>query len=208
MHLGTLLSILIFYYNDIKKLLLDAIINKNNSRKYIRHIIVSIIPILIVGLFFKDDIEMYYSVNFLKYMYLLCGLVLVSTYIIKIQSTRDIISLTAFIIGIAQIFALLPGLSRSGITISVAMLLGISNKEATKFSFLMAIPLLFGAGFLEFISITDYSKVFDISLLFAFISSFLTGYLVINWLLKIISKGKFYLFSIYCFTLSFILFIK
>ena len=112
----------------------------------------------------------------------------------------------AFYIGVAQSLALLPGISRSGITISLALIMGIQNKQAAKFAFFMAIPVLFGAGLLQVISIESQVNISVGPLMIGFISSSVTGYLVINWLLDVISRGKFYWFSLYCFSVSFLAF--
>ena len=113
----------------------------------------------------------------------------------------------AFSIGIVQSFALLPGISRSGITISLALIMGIQHKEAAKFAFFMAIPVLFGAGLMQVISIENQVNILTGPLMVGFISSAITGYLVIRWLLDVISKGKFYWLSLYCFTVSLLAFV-
>ena len=114
--------------------------------------------------------------------------------------------MTALCIGFAQTFALLPGISRSGCTISVALIMGIQHEKAAKFAFFMAIPVLLGAGIIQLVSIEAQASISPIPLLVGFISSALTGYLVINWLLAVISQGKFYLFSLYCFVVSLLAF--
>ena len=108
---------------------------------------------------------------------------------------------------LSQAFAIIPGISRSGMTITTAMMLGIPPKEAARFSFLLAIPGLFGAGILEFYNIGIIEDVLIINLVMGFLSSALIGYLVISLLLKIISKGKFYYFSLYCISLAIISYI-
>ena len=110
-------------------------------------------------------------------------------------------------IGFAQAFALLPGISRSGITISVALLMGIKHHEAAKFAFFMAIPALFGASLLQVIKIDNLQQISLISIIIGFLTAAVTGYLVINWLLAVISKGNFYFFSLYCVTMPIIAYI-
>ena len=114
--------------------------------------------------------------------------------------------MTALCIGFAQVFTLLPGISRSGVTISVALIIGIQREKAAKFSFFMAISVLFGAGFFQLVTIESQTSISLLPLLVGFISSALTGYMVINWLLAVISRGKFYLFSLYCFIVSLLAF--
>ena len=106
-----------------------------------------------------------------------------------------------------QILALFPGISRSGITISVGLLFGIQYDKAARFSFLLAVPVLLGAGILQIITIDGNTNIPLISLFVGFLTSAIVGYLVIDWLLKIITNGKFYLFSIYCCCVSVLLFI-
>jgi undecaprenyl-diphosphatase len=204
--MGTLCAILIYYYNDIKELFLSAIINRGNSRINIIQLIVATIPALLAGLLFQNSIAATYTVFLVKYMLIVTGLMVGSTYFFQKSIYKEMMMITAFYIGIAQAFALLPGISRSGMTISMALILGIQRDKAAKFAFFMAIPVLFGAGFLQLLTI-DFQHSLSFMLLFVgFISSFVTGYFMINWLLSVISSGKFYLFSLYCFMLSIIIF--
>ena len=114
--------------------------------------------------------------------------------------------MAALCIGFSQVFSLLPGISRSGFTISVALIMGIQHEKAARFAFFLAIPVLFGAGFLQLFTIDSHTNISSIPLIIGFISSTATGYLVINWLLEVISRGKFYLFSLYCFVISLLAF--
>ena len=91
-------------------------------------------------------------------------------------------------------------------TISVALIMGIQHEKAAKFAFFMAIPVILGAGLIQLFTIDSQACVFSLPLIIGFISSTVTGYLVINWLLAVISRGKFYLFSIYCFVVSLLAF--
>ena len=110
-------------------------------------------------------------------------------------------------IGFAQAFALLPGISRSGVTISVALIMGIKHHEAAKFAFFMAIPALLGASIYQIIKIDNMQPIALFPLIMGLLTAAVTGYLVINWLLAVISKGKFYLFSFYCVTIAIITYI-
>ena len=206
LHMGTMFAILIYYYDEIKQLLRSAIKNRENSREYIISLCVATIPAVFTGLFLKSYIEATYTASLVKYMLIITGLMVGSTYFFQNKIEKEIVVITAFYIGIAQAFALLPGISRSGIVISVALMLGIQKDKAAKFAFFMAIPVLIGAGLLQLFSIDLQPSVTFMQLLAGFISSAVTGYLVINWLLSVISKGKFYLFSLYCFTVSIIAF--
>ena len=101
-------------------------------------------------------------------------------------------------IGLAQAVAIIPGISRSGFTITVSLFLGISPKKSAKFSFLLSIPIIFGAGLLGVIELANGSLFTLSTILVAILSSFLVGVLALKTLLKLIEKGKFYFFGVYC----------
>tara|TARA_B100001250_G_scaffold292502_1_gene254132 strand:- start:116 stop:886 length:771 start_codon:yes stop_codon:yes gene_type:complete len=206
LHLGTLISIIFYYYKDLKKIFFNYLKGDCDTKIYVNCLILATLPASIVGFLFQNVIENAFIPSLVKWMFVITGLFVGLTYFIKNKTNKKMIWSIAIIIGFAQIFALLPGISRSGITISCALFMGIKHEKAAKFSFYMAIPILMGATFLQLISLDNYKDIFSVSIFVAFISSALSGYLVINFLLNIITKGKFYLFSIYCFTLSFILF--
>ena len=111
----------------------------------------------------------------------------------------------AFIIGIAQALAVFPGISRSGVTIGVALLLGIHKKEASKFSFFMAIPIIIGAVLLESFSIHDIDLISWSNLIGGFLTSAIIGYFSISLLIKLIDKLHFWKFSFYVWSMSFII---
>ena len=207
LHLGTLLSVIIFYKNDIIELVTDSFKNKYNSRQYIYKIIIAIIPAIIIGFLFRELIESTFTISVVKYMFLITGIVVGMTYFCNKEKNRELVLYSVIIIGLSQIFSLLPGISRSGITISTALLLGIKHEKAAKFSFFMAIPLILGAALLPIFEGNILNNTSLFILVIGFLSSFFTGILVIKWLLSIITKGKFYIFSIYCFFISMIIFL-
>jgi undecaprenyl-diphosphatase len=111
------------------------------------------------------------------------------------------------IIGISQAIAIIPGISRSGMTISTSMALGISGKDAAKFSFLLAIPAIAGAGLLTALDMPSGSSLIPIpQLMAAFFSSLVVGYISLKWLLGLLESGKFYRFGYYCITIGLITF--
>ena len=207
LHMGTLVSIIIYFYNDIKNLLLNVFKGEKDARSYIQYLIIATIPAAISGLILKNSIETFFSIYVVKWMFVVTACIVASTYFFNNKKEKKIIWSFALIIGLSQVFALLPGISRSGITIATAIFLGINHDKAAKFAFYMAIPILFGAAILQYYSLSAKIEIFTYPLLVGFISSALSGYLVINFLLKIISKGKFHIFSIYLFILSFYLFL-
>ena len=202
LHMGTLAAILIYFYDDIKQLLQSVIKDSENAREYIIYLIIATIPIICAGVLLKDIIETTFTVSIVKWMLMITGLVVGSTYFFQHRLRRELVMITALCIGVAQVFALLPGISRSGMTISVAVIMGMQHKKAAKFAFFMAIPVLFGAGLLQLFTVQAQANLTLLPLIIGFISSAVTGYMVINWLLAVISRGKFYLFSLYCFVVS------
>ena len=202
LHLGTLLSIIVFYFKDIKELLLDF----KNSRKYFYFILVATMPLIFMYLLCYDLIknihnnpELAFEVT--SYCILITGFILLMTKINKTDNNVKMNFLIVLIIGVMQCLALLPGISRSGITICSALLLGVSNKEAAKFSFLLAIPAILGAGILDIKDIisSNSESVFPF---LGFITSFLIGYISLRLLIFITYGGKLWYFSIYCFIIG------
>ena len=181
--------------------------------KLLFSIMIATMPAAIIGLFFKNQINDYFfdinNIIYLSFSYLILSIVLLLTkYNFKNHDNYNkVIYQYAFIIGLAQCFAIIPGISRSGMTISIAILLGINKKVATRFSFLLAIPILtfsfFDSVKENFILLTDVNN--SLPLFFGFVSSFLTGYLVIALLVKMIEQKRLWYFSIYCFLLSIML---
>jgi len=206
LHMGTLAAILLYYYSELKQLTLDLFNGSQDARNYVIYLVVATIPAVCIGLILKDIIETTFTLLIVKWMFMITGMIVASTYFCKNRPKKEMALTFAFCIGIAQSFALLPGISRSGITISLAIIIGIQNKDAAKFAFLMAIPVLFGAGLLQILSIEHQGIIFTGPIIVGFISSAITGYLVISWLLDVISRGEFYWFSIYCFAVSFLAF--
>ena len=204
LHLGTLFAILIYYKDDLKEIVLQAIQGNIDKQKYILYIIMASIPIGYIGLFHSGFIEGFFISSIVILALFINGLILASTFFLSNYSIRKLTFKIAFLIGIAQSFALVPGISRSGITISIALILGLKHIEAAKFSFFLAIPGLFGAGIIQIMNIENINNLPFVNLVLGFIFSSLVGYFVIDWLLKVISKGRFYYFSFYCIFLSII----
>ena len=209
LHLGTLLSIVFFWKKFIYEKIQETF---KGDFDYLSVIIIGTIPAGIVGLLFEDKIKEYFfdisSMNYLIVCYIVLTIIIFSTkYFIK-NKNSEITYFYAFLIGIAQAMAILPGLSRSGLTIFMALLLGLSFKKSMQFSFMLAIPILiFSSIYLIFNNmelLLDMS--FLIELLVGILSSFLIGYSILFMLEKIINKGKFWYFSFYCLFISLVLF--
>ena len=202
-HLGTLVSVLCVFWKEILSLILD--ITDKNNRKYIFYLILGTIPAVVIGFGAKSYIsELFESVQLVSIALMVTGLILFFSKKVK-NNSLQIDAKKAFLIGITQAIAIVPGISRSGITICTALALGMSGKNAAKFSFLLAIPAISGAGLL--LALDPQSDITFIpltSLIMAFMSSFIVGYICLKWLLSLLESGKFYFFGYYCFMIGLI----
>ena len=196
-HLGTLLSVFCFFWTDIIKLFTG--IRDIKTQKYILYLTVATIPTVVVGLTSKSFISVLFeSIKMVSISLIFTGLILfLSQKLIQRFETMTIKK--GLLIGLSQAIAIIPGISRSGMTISMGLALGISGKEAAKFSFLLAIPSITGAGILTLMD-TSFSTMTipASSLIAAFLSSFIIGYLSLKWLFGLLESGKFHLFGYYC----------
>lgn len=201
-HGATVMSTIVVFFSEIKKLSADALEFKwNESSRFIAKIMVSMIPVLIVGVFFKDFVEDLYSGNirFVGFMLLVTAFLLLLTSIVKVNQ-KDISYLRAFIIGIMQAVAVVPGISRSGATISTALILGVRKDLATRFSFLMVLIPIIGANLLDIFKHTgeSNSSLSPIALAVGFIAAFISGLFACKLMINIVKKGKLIYFALYC----------
>lgn len=212
LHGGSLIAVILFYFSDIKGLVVDNIefvFQKKKEKKaafdYLLKLIIATIPAGIIGLMFKDNIEeALSSPRFVGYSLLFTALVLASTYLVSKKPKREITPMRALIIGIGQAIALLPGVSRSGMTTSTAMLTQADPADAMRFSFLMFVPiatLVMLIGIPEILAQPDFGE-YAISYLVAIVvSGFVTFYAM--RLVKLVLKSrKYHWFSLYCATLG------
>ena len=202
LHIGTLLAVVVFFREKLIKILKDFFtfdFKKKNAKMGL-WIIFATIPIVIIGFFFKDFFEyLFTNMTIVSIALIFTGIILLLT---KTAKTRNKLNIkNSFLIGVAQALAIIPGISRSGITISTGMLAGVKKQEVAEFSFILSIPALIGAVVLK---LNDF--VFGFEELVGLIVSFVVGYLTIAFLLNIIKKGKFWLFGIYCLLLGLFLF--
>jgi undecaprenyl-diphosphatase len=202
-HGATVLSTIVVFYKDIWNLLKGLFAFRwNEETKYILKIFISMIPVLILGLWFKDEVESFFTGNvlFVGFMLLVTSLLLASTYIIK-KNNRKISYLDSLIIGIAQAFAVLPGISRSGATISTGLLLGDKKANIARFSFLMVLIPIIGANLKDIAdgAVTSEGGIGVIPLVVGFLAAFISGLLACKWMIGIVKKGKLIYFAIYCF---------
>ena len=205
LHIGTLFSIIIFYRARILKIFRNLIVFK----LYLRIITVGILPAVIVGLLtpIQDAIDNSSQILIYTgtaYFFLSVMLIFSEKVTFKnILSVEEITIKQAFMIGIAQAFALMPGISRSGVTLLVAMYLGLKKTDAIFYSMLIGIPTIFGAWSLTFI---NQSFEVNTSILIPTIVAFLTGILAIKLLVKFTTESKLQFFGFYCLILSIISF--
>ena len=205
LHGATALSTIVFFRKDIGFILKELLTFKPSASFYFAlYILLSMIPAVIVGLFLEDLITQLFHQNILLVgaMLLLTGLLLGLADRAK-STLKDINSLSAFIIGLTQAVAILPGISRSGSTIAVAVLLGIDKEKAARFSFLMVVPLILGSmakSIIEADTIAQNTSL--LPLIIGFIAAFLTGLAACKWMINLVKKAQLKYFSWYCFTVG------
>lgn len=177
----------------------------NEEQNYVLAILVSMIPVGIVGLFFKDQVEtMFDSLVVVGVCLLITASLLSFSYFSKPRTKEHISLLDAFIIGIAQACAVLPGLSRSGSTIGTGLILGDKKEKLAQFSFLMVIPPILGEALLDVKKMAEtgveaaMAGISTTALVVGFIAAFITGCLACRWMIGIVRKGKLIYFAIYC----------
>lgn len=205
-HIATVMSTIFILWKEILWLFKDLFRFKwNKGTQYAINIIVSMVPIGIVGLFFKDKVEDVFGSGLLivGICLLVTALLLFFAYFARPRQKEKISMVDAFIIGIAQAIAVLPGLSRSGSTIATGLLLGNKKENLAQFSFLMVIPPILGEALLEIVDIfsknTSTISEFPISVLVAgFFAAFISGCFACKWMLNLVKKGKLVYFAIYC----------
>jgi undecaprenyl-diphosphatase len=209
-HGATVLSTIFVFRKDILSLIQGLLEFKwNESTQYVAKIAFSMLPIAIVGLFFKDQVEEIFNTDKILFlvgcMLLVTAALLAFTFYAK-QKEKEISFRDALIIGVAQTCAVLPGISRSGSTIAIGLLLGNKKSEVAKFSFLMVLVPIIGENILSIFK-TDVSQATSIStsvLVVGFIAAFISGLLACSWMIKIVKKGKLIYFAIYCLIIGLI----
>ncbi|MBQ3627671.1 MAG: undecaprenyl-diphosphate phosphatase [Bacteroidaceae bacterium] len=177
----------------------------NEEQNYALLIIISMIPVGIVGLFFKDQVEAYFSSLMVVGVCLCITATLLAFSYFSKPRTKDHISYRdAFVIGIAQACAVLPGLSRSGSTIGTGLILGDKKEKLAQFSFLMVIPPILGEALLDVKKMMEegveaaMAGISVPALIVGFLAAFITGCLACKWMINIVKKGKLIYFAIYC----------
>jgi len=204
-HVATVCSTLVILWKEIDWILKGLFkFEMNAETKYALNILVSMIPIGIVGVFFKDEVEAIFGSGLfiVGCMLLLTATLLSFSYYAKPRIKENISMRDAFIIGLAQACAVMPGLSRSGSTIATGLLLGDKKENLAQFSFLMVIPPILGEALLDIVKGFKGEDVMgDISMLsltVGFLAAFVSGCLACKWMIDIVKKGKLIYFAVYC----------
>ncbi len=209
-HGGTLLAVIVVFWHDFINLIANFLMtfleiprngihafHSSEERRLSWYVVVGTIPIAIVGYFLKDYVDFIFNnLGLVGFCLIVTGL-----WIYLTRNSKHFEKLnfkSSVIIGLAQAVAILPGISRSGSTISTGLLLGIDRDDAVRFSFLLSIPAIAGALILEVMS-SSLSNVMSLDNLIGFLSSFIVGILAIKFLLAVIRRDRFHWFSYYCF---------
>ncbi len=205
-HVATVLSTLVILWKEINWIFRGLFkFQMNEETRYVVNIIISMIPIGIIGVFFKDYVEDIFGSGLLVVgcMLLITALLLTYSYYAKPRPKEKISMKDAFIIGLAQACAVLPGLSRSGSTIATGLILGNKKESLAQFSFLMVIPPILGEALLDGMKIVKDASVAGaeistLSLIVGFLAAFISGCIACKWMINIVKKGKLIYFGIYC----------
>ncbi len=216
LHVGTLFSVIIYFRKDIARLLSALVHYRDKSLEKVRHrrvvwfLAVGTIVTGILGFIMKGFVErIFYEPLFTAFMLLITGtIIFISDYIkpkkLEMHETGKV---KAAIIGIAQAFAILPGISRSGSTIATSMFVGLKREDAARFSFLLSIPAITGATLFELRSFASVQSYHVPGYILGTVAAFIAGYLVIALLLELIRKRRLKIFSFYCWTVAIVVII-
>lgn len=214
LHVATVLSTLVILWKEVIWIFKDLFAKQswksysglNDGTRFAINILISMIPVGIVGVFFKDKVEAIFGSGLLivGIMLIVTASLLAFSYFAKPRQREDISPLHAFIIGIGQAMAVLPGLSRSGTTIATGLLLGNKKERMAQFSFLMVIPPVLGEALLDVLDIakegfgTAMNGISAGTLVVGFIAAFVTGCAACQWMINIVKRGKLIWFAVYC----------
>ena len=201
LHLATSFSVIVVYWKDINKIFKSIFsIKKDENTYFLSLILISIFPAGFMGFFFEEKISNLFDGNII-----LVGSMLLFTSIIlfvsdfKIKTTNKMDYVKSFFVGVSQALAIIPGISRSGLTICSSVLMGVNRELAAKFSFLMVLPLIFGS-FLKILIFDEliFNQEIISSYVFGFLSAFISGIFACKWMIVLVKKSKMKYFSLYC----------
>jgi undecaprenyl-diphosphatase len=204
LHGATALSTIVIFRKDILELLKGIFQFKwNEESQFALKIIISMVPAAFIGVFFNEEIGQLFNKNLMLVgsMLLITGLLLLLADRAK-RTEKKVSFKSAIIIGISQAIAILPGISRSGATISTAVLLGIDREKAARFSFLMVVPLILGKMSKDALSGELVMSGSMMPLAIGFIAAFITGLFACTWMIALVKKSKLSWFAVYCFVIG------
>lgn len=200
LHAATVLSTIVILWAEIWRLI-KGVFSRNFTAEqaYLLKIVISMIPVGIVGVFFKEYIELAFSsIAVVGVMLLVTAALLTFAYYAKPRQKSDISYRDAAIIGLAQAVAVLPGLSRSGTTIATGLILGNQKQSVAQFSFLMVLPPILGNALLDFLKGDFGGSVETLPLIAGFAAAFVTGCIACKWMIEVVKRGKLIWFALYC----------
>ena len=206
LHAATAISTLIVFWKDVKEILVGIFNAKLNEQKHFAlKVILSMIPAGLIGVFLLDKVEFLFNENIL-----LVGIALIITGLFLFvadrakETSREVSYLNALLIGIAQAIAIIPGISRSGATISTSVLLGIDKQNSARFSFLMVVPLILGKMAKDLLdggfSLGEGSS--SMPYIVGFIAALITGVFACKWMINIVKNSQLKYFAYYCFAVG------
>lgn len=209
-HGGTALSTIVIFWKDIVQIVNGLFkFQWNDETKFASYIALSMLPAAFIGLAFEDQIEQLFDgqVLLVGAMLIITGLLLFLAD--RAKKTHKSVSATeSFVIGISQAIAILPGISRSGATISTSVLLGIDREKAARFSFLMVLPLIIGKTLLDVKDLAETGGAGEqlplMTLLVGFVAAFFSGLLACKWMISLVKRAQLKYFAYYCFAVGLI----
>ena len=201
LHGATAFATIYIFRKDISEIFNGLLSGVRKEVNFSIKVILSMIPAAFVGIYWDKEIENLFNGNLILVGYMLIITALLLYLADRAKSTKKNVSfLGSIVIGISQAIAILPGISRSGATISISVLLGVDKEKSARFSFLMVVPLILGkmakdiiSGEIEFSSSTQ-----SLPLLFGFISAFIVGVFACKWMIKIVKNSQLKYFAFYC----------
>ena len=200
-HLATAISAIIYFWKDVKEIIVSLInFKKDENTFFAFYILVSMIPAGLAGYFFESEINYLFNGNLMLvgFMLILTSLILYLSYRFNNSSKRLNLK-SSLIIGVAQALAILPGISRSGATIGTSIFLGLNRDIAAKFSFLMVVPIIFGSSLKIILdNEIEFNKNNISNYLVGFSSALISGYYACKWMIIFVKRSKLIYFSIYC----------
>ena len=202
LHFATALSTMVVFRNEVAQIVTGLFQFKwNEELQFSLKIIVSMVPAVFIGLYFEKEFAQFFGGQILLVGFMLIFTALLLLFADKAKNTTKSVSFfSAIVIGISQAMAILPGISRSGATISSSVLLGVDRIKAARFSFLMVVPLIFGKITKDVLSGSINFQSEQIGVLsVGFFASFVAGLFACKWMISIVKKSKLSYFSLYCF---------